>query len=93
LKPLPSSLRYAFDGRNSTYHMIVNASLSASQIYSLLRVLKLHRKAKGKVTDDLKGIHPSVCMHHVLIEDDHKPSIEHKSKLNPNIKKVVKRKF
>ena len=35
------------------------------------------RKAIGYTLDDLKGIHPSLCMHRILMEDDHKPSIEH----------------
>jgi len=38
LKPLPFSLRYKFLGLNSTYPMIINASLSVSQIDSLLRM-------------------------------------------------------
>jgi len=73
LKPLPSSLRYEFPGPNSTYPMIVNASLNTCQIDSLLRVLREYRKAIGYTLDDLKGIHPSVCMHCILMEDDHKP--------------------
>ena len=42
LKPLPSSLSYEFLSPNPTYLVIVNASLSISQIDSLLRVLRLH---------------------------------------------------
>ena len=30
-------------------------------------------------------------MQHILIEDDHKPSIEHQRLLNPNMKVVVKK--
>jgi len=46
LKPLPSSLRYVL-GPKSIYPVIVNASLNATQIDSLLRVLGKHRKAIG----------------------------------------------
>jgi len=60
LKHLPSSLSYEFVGPNSTYRVIVNANLSASQLDSLLRVLQLHSKAIRYTIDDLKGIHPSV---------------------------------
>jgi len=42
LKPLPSSLRYEFLGSKSTYPVIVNANLNATQIDSLLRVLGKH---------------------------------------------------
>ena len=72
LKLLPSSLRYEFLSPTSTYPVIVNANLSASQIDSLLEELISHRKAIGYTIDDLKEIHPFVCMHHILMEDDHK---------------------
>jgi len=85
LKHFPSSLRYEFLGPYSTYPVIINASLSASQINSLLRVLRMHRKAIGYTLDDINGIHPFVCMHHILMEDDHKLSIKHQRRLNPNM--------
>jgi len=69
--------------------VIVNASLSAFRIDSFLRILRTHHKAIGYTLDDLKGIHPFVCMHRILM--DHKPSIEHQRRLNPNMKKVVKK--
>ena len=54
-------------------------------------MLKMHRKqAIGYTLNDLKGIHPSMRMHRILMEDDHKPSIEHQRRLNPNIQDVVK---
>jgi len=61
LKSPPSSLRYKFLGPNSTYPMIVNTSLNACQIDSLLRALIEHRKAIGYTLNDLKGIH--FCVH------------------------------
>ena len=54
LKPLPSSVRYEYLGLNSTYPMIVSASQIASQIESLLRELRLHRKAVGVLLMILK---------------------------------------
>ena len=60
IKPLPSSLRYEFLGPNSTYYVIVNASSNASQVDSLLKILRLHYKALGYTLHDLKKIHPSV---------------------------------
>ena len=77
LKPLPSSLRHEFVRPNCIYPVIVNASLIVSQVDYLLRILRMHRKAIRCTLDDLKEIHPSMCMHRILIEDDHKPSIEH----------------
>ena len=84
-------MRSEFLGPNSTDPVIVNDNLSASQIDYLLRVLRLHYKTIGYIIDDLKGIHHSMCMHHILMEDGYKPSIEHQSRLNPSIKEVVKK--
>jgi hypothetical protein len=36
-----------------------------------------------------KGISPSIHMHHILKEDNHKPTIEAQRKLNPNLKEIV----
>ena len=93
LKPLPPNLRYEFLGPNSTYPVIVNAKLSADEIEKLLCVIRSHRNAIGYSIDDLKGIAPSMCMHRIYMEDDHKPTIEHQRRLNPNMKEVVKKKI
>ena len=60
---------------------------------TLYLALREHRKAIGYTLDDLKGIHPSVCMHRILMEDDHRPTIEHQRRLNPNMQEVVKKEF
>jgi len=73
--------------------MIVNASLNACQVDSLLKVHIEHRKAVGYILDDLKGIHPFVCMHLILMEDDHNPSIEHQRRLNQIYKSLSRRKY
>ncbi|XP_078166211.1 uncharacterized protein LOC144560859 [Carex rostrata] len=91
LKPLPSTLRYAFLGPNETYPVIVNADLSESQTQRLLAELRLHKKAIGYTIDDIKGINPSITTHRILMEDDHSPSIEPQRRLNPNLKEVVKK--
>lgn len=91
LKTLPSNLRYAFLGPNSTYPVIVNASLDEVETEKLLYVLKKYPKAIGYTIDDIKGINPSLCMHRILLEEDYKPSIGHQRRLNPNMKEVVKK--
>ena len=91
LKPLPSNLRYEFLGRNSTYPVIVNASLDEGETEKLLSVLKKYPKAIGYTIDDIKGINPSLCMHRILLEEDYIPSIGHQRRLNPNMKEVVKK--
>ncbi|XP_042023035.1 uncharacterized protein LOC121770360 [Salvia splendens] len=68
LKPLPSHLKYAFLGENSTYPVIVSSSLTTNELDKLLRVLRKHRGAIGWSISDLKGISPTVCMHRIILE-------------------------
>ncbi|KAJ9177003.1 hypothetical protein P3X46_012259 [Hevea brasiliensis] len=89
LKPLPSSLRYAFMDSNSNYPIIINASLSKLEEKKLLRELRIHSKAIGYKIEDLKGINPSICMHRISMEENSKPTIEHQRRLNPNMKKIM----
>ena len=72
LKQLPAGLRYAFLGENSTYHVIVNASLNLAELTLLLSKLRNHRKALGCSLDDIAGISPDVCMHRIHLEDESK---------------------
>ncbi|XP_028769798.1 uncharacterized protein LOC114727232 [Neltuma alba] len=77
LKTLPSHLKYAYLGNSTTLLVIVSFKLSMLQEEKLLRVLRHHKKAIGWSIADIKGISPSICMHKILLEDGHRPSIEH----------------
>ena len=55
------------------------------------RVLRDHKDAIGWSLADLKGIHPSMCMHRILLEDGHKPSMESQSRIDPTMKEVVRK--
>ncbi|XP_078168431.1 uncharacterized protein LOC144562936 [Carex rostrata] len=77
LKPLPANLRYEFLDPDKACPVIVNASLNPDQTARLLEKLKLHKGAIGYSIKDLKGINPATCSHRILLEDDHKPSVEH----------------
>ena len=57
----------------------------------LLRVLRDHKNAIGWSLADLKGIRPSMCMHRILLEDGHKPSVEAQRRFNPTMKEVVRK--
>ena len=70
LKPLPSNLRYAFLGQDSTFPVIINKSLSDVEEEKLLRILWEHKKALGWTIFDIKGISPSICTHKILMEDN-----------------------
>ncbi|KAK4606606.1 hypothetical protein RGQ29_000727 [Quercus rubra] len=56
LKPLPSNLRYAFLGQDSTFPVIINRSLSDVEEEKLLRILREHKKALGWTISNIKGI-------------------------------------
>ena len=75
-KSLPSHLRYAYLGESSTLPVIISASLTAVEEDKLLRVLRDHKDAIEWSLSNLKGISPSMCMHQILLEDGHKPSVE-----------------
>ena len=90
-KPLPSHLKYAYLGVESTLPVIISASLSVLEEEKLLRVLRDHKHALGWSLADLKGIRPSMCMHRILLEDGHKPSVEAQRRLNPTMKEVVRK--
>ena len=88
-KPLPSLLRYAYLGESSTLLVIISASLTLVEEENFLRILRDHRDAIRWSLADLKGIRPSMCMHRILLEDGHKPSVEAQRRLNPTMKEVV----
>lgn len=58
LKPLSFLLRYEVFGPNSTYLVIVNASLSEKRLKKLLCVLRKFRKVIWYTISDIKGIDP-----------------------------------
>ena len=45
----------------------------------------------GWTLADIKGISSSLCSHRILMEADHKPSVEHQRRLNPTMKEVVRK--
>ncbi|XP_070019503.1 uncharacterized protein [Nicotiana sylvestris] len=91
LKPLPTHLKYACLGPNSTLPVIISSSLLDVQAQQLLQVLKECKTAIGWTMADIKGISSAYCMHKILLEEGHKPSREHQRRLNTNMKDVVKK--
>ena len=91
LKPLPSSLKYAYLGENETYPVIVNAELNNTQLDQLIALIRNFKSVIGYSIDDITGISPSFCMHRIFLDDDHATSIEPQRRLNPNMKDVVRK--
>ena len=91
LKELPNGLKYAFLGDNETKPVIISSQLDEAMEVKLLDVLKMNSEAFAWTIEDIKGISPSICMHKILMEEGHTPSIEHQRRLNPAMKEVVKK--
>ena len=90
-KPLPSHLKYAYLGESSTLPVIISAFMTVVEEEKLLRVLRDHKNDIRWSLDDLKGIHSSMCMHQILLEDGHKQSVVAQRRLNPIMKEVVRK--
>ena len=90
LKELPKGLQYAFLGSNETKLVIIFSQLDEAMEVKLLDVLKMNSEAFSWNIEDIKGINPSICMHKILMEEGHTPSIEHQGRLNPAMKEVLK---
>ena len=60
LKPLPSSLKYAFLEEGENKPLIVSSTFTSLEEEKLLRVLRGHKKALGWTMSDIKGISPTL---------------------------------
>ncbi|BAF14230.2 Os04g0252000 [Oryza sativa Japonica Group] len=91
LKPLPSSLSYAFLNGDVESPVIISDKLSERETARLIAVLEKHRAAFGYSLQDLKGISPTLCTHHIPLEPSCTPSREPQRRLNNVMKEVVKK--
>ena len=57
---------------------------------SLLHVLKENKQALGWNIIDLKGISPTVCTHHIYLEEEAKSVRQPQRRLNPHMQEVVR---
>jgi hypothetical protein len=91
MKPLPSSLKYAFLGDNETLPVVMSSKLSSCEEEKLLEVLRGHKAALGWTIADIKGISASVCTHNIYMEEGCKPTRDPQRRLNPPMMEVVKK--
>ncbi|KAK8555235.1 hypothetical protein V6N12_009383 [Hibiscus sabdariffa] len=91
LKTLPEQLKYVYLGINNTLPVIISSKLQPEQEEKLITVLRQHRQALGWSINDIKGISPTVCMHKILLEENHKPTVDAQRRLNQAMKDVVKK--
>jgi hypothetical protein len=76
LKPLPTSLRYAFLNDDTETPVIINDKISDEETSKLIAILEKHRLVFGYSLQDLKGINPTLCTHHIPIDPSSTPSRE-----------------
>jgi len=93
LKPLPDNLKYVFIGDNNTFPVIIAKGLTSAQEEKLVKLLCDHKMAIGWTSVNIKDISPSMCMHHILLEDNAKPTKKMQRRLNPPMMEVVKAKI
>ncbi|KAL4324503.1 hypothetical protein GQ457_11G026440 [Hibiscus cannabinus] len=91
LKQLPEQLKYAYLGDNETLPVIISSKLQTDQEERLITTLRQHKEALGWTIADIKGISPTICMHKILLEDNHKPTVDAQRRLNQAMKDVVRK--
>jgi len=91
LKPLPTTLKYAFLGPSSTLPVIIASDLTPNQEKELLRVLSRNKEAIGWTMADIKGISPSIVQHRIHLEDNTQPRRDPQRRLNPVLTEAVKK--
>ena len=91
MKDLPRHLKYAFLELQKAKPVIISATLTELGEQKLLENMRKYKEAIAWSIEDLKGISPSIYMHKILLEDNAKTYIEHKRRLNPVMKEVVRK--
>ncbi|KAK8605127.1 hypothetical protein V6N13_082583 [Hibiscus sabdariffa] len=88
LKTLPEQLKYVYLGINNRLPVIISSKLQPDQEEKLITILRQHRQALGWSIVDIKGISPAICMHKILLEENHKPTVDAQRRLNQAMKDV-----
>ena len=87
---MPVELKYAFQGTDETFPVVISSKLDSLQEGKLLYVLRKHKSAIGSNIADIKEISSLVCTHRIYLEDNAKPSREMQRRLNPTMKEIVR---
>ena len=91
LKPLPLGLKYVFLHNNRETPVIISDKLFEDETQKLVTILERHGFVIGYSLQDLKGISPTLCTHHIPIEPNCTPSREPQQRLNNAMREVVKK--
>jgi hypothetical protein len=71
--------------------MIISDKLSDNETGRLVATLEKYWSVIGYSLWDWKGFSPSLCTHHIPMEQEHKPICEHQQWLNNVMREVVKK--
>ncbi|KAL4379251.1 hypothetical protein GQ457_02G022480 [Hibiscus cannabinus] len=63
--------------------------LQTDQEERLIATLRQHKEALGWTIADIKGISPTICMHKILLDENHKPTVDAQRRLNQAMKDVL----
>nr|GEU66684.1 reverse transcriptase domain-containing protein [Tanacetum cinerariifolium] len=85
LKDLPPHLEYAFLEGTDKLPIIIAKKLKDKEKTALLKVLKSHKHAIAWKISDIKGIDPKFCARKILMEDNVKPAVQHRRRVNLKI--------
>jgi CRISPR/Cas system-associated protein Cas5 (RAMP superfamily) len=77
LKQLQPGLQYVFLNGDRETLVIIRDKLSDNETGRLVATLKKYRSVIGYSLKDLKGIGPSLCTHHIPMEQEHQSVHEH----------------
>nr|GEV53011.1 reverse transcriptase domain-containing protein [Tanacetum cinerariifolium] len=91
LKELPSHLEYVFLEGTDKLPIIISKELKDEEKSTLLKVLKSHKLAIAWKISDTKGIDSRFYTQKILTEDDFKPTVQHKRRVNLKIHEVIKK--
>ena len=89
-KSLPAELKYAFLEANEQCPVVISSLLTTAQEHDLLDLLKKNKQALGWKISDMKGINPSICTHHIYLEEESKAVRQPQRRLNPHLQEVVR---
>nr|GFB22358.1 reverse transcriptase domain-containing protein [Tanacetum cinerariifolium] len=91
LKDLPPHLEYAFLEGDNKLPVIIFKELGDEEKFTLIKVLKSHKRAVTWKLSDIQGINPEFCTHKILMEEDYKSAVQHQRRVNPKIHDVIKK--
>ena len=90
IKPLSSTLKYAFLDSQQVKPVIISSQLNEEQEKRLLDVLRRNEQAIGWTLADFRRLDPSLCTHCIFLKDESRPVREAQRWLNPKVCEAVK---